>query len=236
MLSELSDLFVAVPDHATRAAYADSIVIENCLGKRTASTRKTSYRRLTELYALEPDVILFRVMRDLWDRDPDERPLMALLVALARDPLLRTTANSVISAPAGESFDRRPMKKALASDAGDRLAEATLDKVVRNASSSWTQSGHLAGIAPKVRQKVRPTAGPATLALLLGFATGRRGSQLFDTPWTAVLDTGFSELIDLAEDANRQGLLDFRHSGDMIEVSFWRLLTDSEREWLRGTN
>ena len=68
------------------------------------------------------------------------------------------------------------MTEALSEVAGDRLNEAILDKVVRNASSSWTQSGHLRGRSRKTRQRVRATPAAAAYALLLGFACGSRGS------------------------------------------------------------
>ena len=145
MLDELSHLLDAVPRDAVRDNYAEAVMAHNCLGKRTAATRKLSLQRLTELYALDPQVILFRVLRDLWVRNETSRPLLALLLALARDPLLRATATAVVRTPYGAEFARQSMKDALADAVGDRLNDATLDKVVRNASSSWTQTGHFRG-------------------------------------------------------------------------------------------
>ena len=58
MLDELSHLLEAVPSEANREEYAVAVVEHNCLGKRTTATRKLSLQRLTELYALEPHVIL----------------------------------------------------------------------------------------------------------------------------------------------------------------------------------
>ena len=86
MLDELSHLLDAVPGDAVRDDYAEAVMAHNCLGKRTAATRKLSLQRLTELYALDPQVILFRVLRDLWVRHETSRPLLALLLALARGP------------------------------------------------------------------------------------------------------------------------------------------------------
>jgi hypothetical protein len=199
---------------------------DNCLGKRTAATRKLSLQRLTELYSLDARVVLFRVLRDLWSRHATSRPLLALLLALARDPLLRATARAVIGTPFGHEFARQSMKDVLSEVVGDRLNEATLDKVVRNASSSWTQSGHLRGRGRKFRQRVEATPAATAYALLLGFAVGRRGRPLFETPWASMLDAGSNELIDVAVDAKRLGLLDLKQSGSMIDVSFPLLLTE----------
>ncbi len=234
MLEELSNLLDATPGEATREDYADAVLEDNCLGKRTAATRKLSLQRLTELYGLDAKLILFRVLRDLWGRHEPSRPLLGLLLALARDPLLRTIAAAVIRTPFGHEFARQTMKDALSDAVGDRLNKATLDKVVRNASSSWTQSGHLQGRGRKTRQRVLPTPAATTYALLLGFAVGRRGQMLFETPWTAILDVGLDELIDLASDARRLGLIDLKQSGAIIDVSFPAMFTERERELIYG--
>ena len=236
MLDELSHLLDAVPGDASRDDYAAAVMEHNCLGKRTVATRKLSLQRLAELYALNGHVILFRVLRDLWPRNETSRPLLALLLALARDPLLRATATAVIRTPSGHEFARQSMKDALSEAVGDRLNDATLDKVVRNASSSWTQSGHLSGRGRKTRHKVDATPAATTYALLLGFAVGRRGRLLFETPWAAILDTGPDDLIDAAVDAKRLGLLDLKQSGPMIDVSFPALFTDKERELIHGSH
>ena len=234
MLEELSNLLDATPGEATREDYADAVLEDNCLGKRTTATRKLSLQRLTELYGLDAKLILFRVLRDLWGRHEPSRPLLGLLLALARDPLLRTIAAAVIRTPFSHEFARQTMKDALSDAVGDRLNKATLDKVVRNASSSWTQSGHLQGRGRKTRQRVLPTPAATTYALLLGFAVGRRGQMLFETPWTAILDVGLDELIDLASDARRLGLLDLKQSGAIIDVSFPAMFTERERELIYG--
>ena len=91
---------------------------------------------------------------------------------------------------------------------------------MRNAASSWTQSGHLRGRGRKTRQQVEATPVATSYALLIGFATGRRGHLLFETPWCSVLDTDSGKLIDLAVAAKRIGLLDFKQSGSIIDVSF----------------
>ncbi|MCU7804267.1 MAG: hypothetical protein KZQ96_13800 [Candidatus Thiodiazotropha sp. (ex Lucinoma borealis)] len=181
-------------------------------------------------------MVLFRVLRDFWGRHETSYPLLALLLALARDPLLRATTRAIIGTPFGREFARQSMKDALSEVVGDRLSEATLDKVVRNASSSWTQSGHLLGRGRKTRQRVEATPVATTYALLLGFAVGRRGRLLFETPWAAILDANPEELIDVAADAKRLGLLDLKQSGPMIDVSFPAMFTEKERELIHGTH
>ena len=108
MLDELSQLLEVVSGEAHRQDYVDAVTHGNCLGKRTAATRQLSLQRLTELYGLDGRLLLFRALRSLWGRHLSSRPLLALLLALARDPLLRATAGAVITTPSGTSSDNRP--------------------------------------------------------------------------------------------------------------------------------
>ena len=234
MLEEMTHLLGATGVAVTRDDYARAVMEDNCLGKRTAATRRLSLQRLTELYGLDRRVLLFRVMRELWERHETSRPLLALLLALARDPLLRATATAVLRTPDGHEFARQPMTEALSTVAGDRLNEAVLDKVVRNASSSWTQSGHLRGRSRKTRQRVRATPAATAYALLLGFGCGSRGSLLFEMPWCAILDAAAGELLERAVAAKSLGLLDLKQSGSIIEVSFaamWGRTTMGSNPW-----
>jgi hypothetical protein len=99
MLAELVELLRAVPRDSERTDYEVAVLEDNVLGKATASNRRLSLQRLTELYGIDPRVPVFLVLRRLWDLDAPGRPLIALLVALARDPLLRATADYVLSRP-----------------------------------------------------------------------------------------------------------------------------------------
>ena len=234
MLDELTQLLGSVPGEARREEYVNAVTRDNCLGKRTAATRQLSLQRLTELYGLDRRLLLFRALRGLWGRFESSRPLLSLLLALARDPLLRATARAVIATPIGHEFGRQAMKDDLAAAVEHRLNDATLDKVVRNASSSWTQSGHLKGRSRKTRYRVEASPAVAAYALLLGFAVGRRGRLLFETPWVALLDAYPGTLLDLAVDAGRLGLIEIKHSGQIVDVSFPGTYSGREQGLLHG--
>lgn len=236
MLDELSALLRVASPEAKRADYRRLIVEDNCLGKRTLATRRLSDQRLSELYALDGGVPLFRIMRQLWQTDERGRPLLALLLAMTRDPLLRLTAPPIILLRPGEEIWRQALINALDRGTGSRFNEAVLDKIVRNASSSWTQSGHLEGRSRKIRRTVSPTPAVVTFALLLGYAQGARGEALFDSPWAKALDAGKEELISRAMEAKRIGLLDLKAAGGIVEVSLARLLTEEERRLVHGTD
>jgi len=229
MLGELHSLFSTCRPDATRDEYLSAIQEDNCLGKRTVATRRLSSQRLSELHALDPEVLLFRVMRRCWYADNNSQAMLALLLALARDPLLRVTAPPILRMRPGEELARQQLTDALQREVGSRLSESTLDKVVRNAASSWTQSGHLKGRGRKVRQRVAPTPLTAAYAMFLGYMTGARGVALFQSLWAQVLDAPVGELVQLGMDARRLGLLDMSQSGGVIDVSFSRLLKQTER-------
>ena len=228
MLSELRLLLAACPASATYEQYSEAIVERNVLLKRTEATRRESLRRLRELYGLNKGLAVFRALRDLWETAPAEQPLLALLAALARDPLLRASAKPIILAQPGNPISADMISEAVQRQLPGRFNPMTLASIGRHAASSWTQSGHLRGRANKVRAKA--AAGPAgtAYALLLGYLCGARGESLFDTFWTQVTDAPASLLHERAFAASRSGYLEYRHAGDMTEVRFSYLLRQEE--------
>ena len=120
MLDELRAMLANCRPDATRDSYLSAIQEDNCLGKRTSATRKLSSQRLSELYALDHEVLLFRVMRRCWYADRDGQAVLALLLALACDPLLRVTAPPVLRMRPGEELARQQMTDALNRAAGGR--------------------------------------------------------------------------------------------------------------------
>jgi hypothetical protein len=236
MLAELSAMFSICGPDADREDYMEAILDQNALGKATASVRRSSAQKLSELYGLDRSIPLFRMLNRVWDIDPEGGPLSALLVAMARDPLLRCTADTVLGLSIGSSLDRDKVTKAIQELAGERFNEGTVDKVVRNVSSSWTQSGHLEGRTFKKRRKVNSTTGPVVMALFLGYLQGVRGPGILQTEWTRVLDLSPERLKAMASTASLSGLIRFRMAGDVLEVGFPDFLTQAELEILHESN
>lgn len=224
MLEELTAVLAVTQLWAGRQEYAAAIIEENALAKSTLSTRRLSNQRLGELYGLDAGIAVFRVMRRLWeDADQRSRPLLALLCALARDPLLAGTASTVISLREGEEFPRLRAREALREAVGPRLNDAVLDKVLRNAASSWTQSGHLEGRTFKKRRRVLSTPWTVAYALYLARAVGFRGAELFANSWMGVLDATPADARTQAQEAKRLGLIDLSISEDIVEIGLDRL-------------
>ncbi|MEA3510825.1 MAG: hypothetical protein U9R51_05260, partial [Actinomycetota bacterium] len=225
MLGDLQQLLAAVPADADRDAYRIAVVEDNVLGKGSDSTRKKSYRYLRELYRLDPESELFSTMRALWDRDPAGQPLLAMLCALARDPVLQNTSDVVLATPFGAVFSNQQIKAEVLDRYPNAYSDSIADKIGRNAGSSWTQSQHLEGRINKVRRRAIATPGSTVLALYLGHLQGIRGSLLFTSDWARVLDAPVDELYQHASVASSYGWIDFKRYADVVEVGIRDLAT-----------
>ena len=218
MLRDLEDLFASVPADADRAEYVDAVVRDNVLGKQTAATRRLSFQRLRELYGLDPRIPLFRVLRRLWDSDTAGRPRLALLTAMARDPLLTATAPVVVLLHIGDEMMRSSLLAQLRETVGDRLNDAVLDKVARNAASSWVQAGFLRGRVRKVRCRVEPTPGTVAMALWLGRLEGYAIGRLLDSPWARICGGRGQELLPFALKAGQLGYIRARAAAGIVSI------------------
>jgi len=233
VVEALNALLASVPPLAPASAYESAALEANVLGKGTDGARRRTFRYLRELYLLRPDALLFRALRDLWPLDPAAQPLLAGLCALARDSVFRASSGAIIASAPGDLVPSADLAEAVAGVFPDNYGASTLSKIGRNTFSSWEQTGHLRGAgraAAKVRTRAACRPANVAYALLLGYLTGARGQGLFQTVWAEVLDQPRSHLVDLASLAAQQGLLEFRHAGGVIEVSFRELLRPLEGE------
>ncbi len=230
MTAEIGQLIEACPEDTQKREYANAIEDGNILGKSTASTRHLTFQRLSEIYGLDPSISIFRHFRAFWKLENKAGPILAVIIALARDPLLRATARPVLETHTGQDVSKQDVKNSLDKDSRDRLNPDSLDKVLRNALSSWTQSGHLTGRSRKIRTRSRASPVSTVFALLLGYFLGLRGPSLFDSLFARTLDLPASELMRLAVEANGMGLVFFKQLGGIFEVSFDGILTSREKE------
>lgn len=234
MLGDLRRLLACVPEPtAGPSDFAKATVDENCLGKRSLTTRKLALRHLRSLYALDPSVPLYRVLRHLWSRDPEAQPLLAGLIAFARDPMLRSSAPFIAGLAEGTPLDSRALEAHLDEAVQSRLSRSTLVTLGQHVATTWAHAGRLAGSLRKTRSHARPTPGAVTLALLLGYVRGTRGMLLLETEYTELLDSPPEQLLELAAEAARRGWLTSRRLGAVFEVRFPDLLTPDEEEWIR---
>ena len=228
MLAELDELLNALPQDTSHTAYTEAMISDNTLGKATVASRHHSRQHLRELYGCDPRLPLFRVLRRLWAVDTPGQPLLALLAALARDPVLRATAPAVLPLPTGAELVRSTFIEVIRAGTGDRFKESVLDKIARNAASSWSQSGHLQGRVRKLRRRIEPTPGSLAFAVWLGAQEGIGGPALLDSRWAQILDSTRAGLTEIGRRARRLGLIELRTGGGVFEVS-----ADSLDPWRR---
>lgn len=237
MLEDLKCLLARVSqsDSSNRDFY-QAVVDENCLGKRSVKTRELTIKHLIELYALDDCITIFRALRYFWTRDVGGQPLIALLCTYARDDLLRISAPFIQGFSQNEIVSKEAFEKYIEQKFPNRFSEVTLKSITRNLNSTWTKSGHLIGKSKKIRAKAFATPGSVSYALFLGYLTGTRGEQLFNSVYVRLLDCTPTHAIELAEDASRRGWITFKRVGDVMEVLFPNLLTKEEKEWIYEQN
>jgi hypothetical protein len=226
MVSSLQRLLSLLPPGASPEAYRSAVMEDNILGKTTTGGREWAFRQLRRFYALDPRALLFRALRDLWLDDASGQPLLALLCAIARDPVLRASASVILSAEPGAVVGPADFEGAIEAAFPGAYRENTRRTTAQKVASSWTQSGHLHAEKPtqKVRVHVHATAAAVSYALMLGYLQDVRGQMLFETLWVQVLDQPKSRLVDLAATASQRGMLEFRSLGGVVEITFHQLL------------
>jgi hypothetical protein len=226
MIASLRRLLALVPADAPPEAYRSAVMEENVLAKDTRSGREWAFRQLRRFYSFDAHSLLFRALRDVWEHDEAGQPLLGLLCAIARDPVLRASSAVILAAEPGAVVGPSDFEQAIEAVFPGAYRESTRRASAQKVASSWAQSGHLHAERPttKVRARVQPTPGAVAYALLLGHVQGARGQALFGTLWSQILDQPRSHLVDLAATASQQGILEFRNAGGVVEVTFHHLL------------
>lgn len=220
MYCELKTLLDSRSEQATRQDYQQDIEIYNVLHKSSDNARKLTFRHLVDLYGISPDIPLFHVFRQLWERSEEAQPLLALQLALARDPLLRQTQPLIDSIPLGQVLEREQVEHNLSEPDPDRFSPASLRSFAQNINGSWTQAGFLKGKSKKVRTSPVVTYVNAAFALFLGHCEGRAGQGLFQTPWFQLFGLDPAEGYELAYMASMHGVISYKQASGIVEIRF----------------
>jgi len=230
MLDDLRVLMANTQPQASRADYVAAVVDSNVLGKPTRKARELALRHMATLYALDPHNPIFRALRHLWLLNEAAQPMLALAVALARDPLLRSTQPFVLAQPAGTPMPRDIIENFLNTSYPERFSPASLKSFAQNVAGTWTAAGLLQGRVRKSRSL--PKAHPESIAMLLflSFVEGRTGQRLFSSEWLSLLCVTQDELESLAGTASHRGLLVFMNAGGVKELRFPGYLTSEEEQ------
>jgi hypothetical protein len=219
-IAHLADLLAVVLPEEGPNAYRDAVVKDNVLGRSTHTGRLRTFRHLRELYLLDPGDVRFAAMRRLWDVDPAARPLLAGILAVTRDELLRASWPAVARALPGTTLTSEDLSHVVAETHAGALSPATIGKIGRNTGSCWTQTGHLSGRATKVRTTVDARPAAIAFAAYLGYLDGGRALGVLDNPWSRLLDLPDGGGLDALRRAHAAGLLDLQVAGRVVEVGF----------------
>lgn len=230
MLDDLRTLLAHTPPQGERADYVAAVVDENVLGKPTRKSRELTLRHMAGLYALDTVNPIFRALRRLWALNEAAQPMLAIAVALARDPLLRSTQSLYLGLSPGTPLARETVEAFLDSTYPERFSPASLKSFAQNVSGTWTAAGLLQGRARKLRALPDPQPESAAMLLFLGFLEGRTGQRLFSSEWASLLCVSPEELESLASAASHRGLLVFMNAGGVKEVRFPDYLTPEEEQ------
>jgi hypothetical protein len=225
MLEELArvlDVHGPIEAHAIENAILD----QNILSKPTGTARKLVLARLNTLYGITKPLPVQAAMLQLWTHHAAGHPMLALLCALAREPLLRDSASVVLSAPQGTALRWPALADSLAAQHPGRYSPKMLKSLAQNCASSWTQSGHLKGTVAKRRSLAEPTAQAAAYAALLGSLAGFAGPLLLSSPWMRVLDRSEADVIALLRRAEALGMLQMRVGGGVFQIEVRRPMAE----------
>ena len=228
MLLELEILLAAGP--LSPAERQRLVMEENILGKGSAAAKQSVLRQITNLYELGGSGPAPAGLVTLWEIEREARPILALLCALARDPLLRDSAGPVLTASLGAQVSWANIAATLAGLHPDRFSPAMLKSLAQNCASSWTQSGHLKGHRDKRRVRAQATPVAAAYAALLASLAGFGGPALIASPWMDVLDLSINERLAQLGRAEALGLLRVRAAGDVVEIVLDPLLARIEAQ------
>lgn len=234
MLLELSLLLAATPTNANRAAYRSAIVDDNVLAKPTGSSRAKSERHLHELYGLDPNLTLFRLLRELASKENAALPLLALVCVFCRDAQLRASFPLIESLHPGEVLVRQRMEDWLEQAFPQRFSTAMRVSLAQNINTTWTVAGHLEGRAVKRRTLPKPLPAASVYAMLAGYLLGLRGETLLFSVFGHLVGADPKTLTDHLSIASRNGWLRFRHGGGVMEIDFSPLLSPQDEAWLHG--
>jgi hypothetical protein len=222
MLNEITTLLINLHENTSREQYRSAIVSDNILSKATQSNRNETYKKLRSFYALDEKVPLFCIFRELALFDPESIPLLSVLIAWARDPLLRASTPAIFEVVEGGEVSTSSILEALLRVYPDQYSHESITTTASHIATSWTQSGHIVGKQKRIRKRVIAKPAQITLALVLGYVSGNHGDNVFKSSFCKLLDLNPVEAKSLALQAHRANLINLKAIGPIVEVTFNR--------------
>tara|TARA_B110000208_G_C11648362_1_gene387094 strand:- start:129 stop:812 length:684 start_codon:yes stop_codon:yes gene_type:complete len=201
------------------------IMADNVFNKKTESSKKKTINYLTQLYSFKKEDKKFLSLESYWNKIEDnEKPLLAILLAVSKDYLLEESVDLVKSTKSNNKASKEEFESNIDHYHPNRFSPKTLSAVSRNIVSSWKQAGYILGKMKNIRTVNPPSYFAVAFAFLIAYIDGLRGDYLFDHPSVKALDASKEEITTLIKAASDRELLDFNRSGVSLVISFEKYL------------
>lgn len=224
---ELEAVLSKSQSDTTLDGYRQLILEENAAGKRSASTRSWTWKRLRLRYVLDPEVPEFAAFRMGMDSnmDPFERGLLAFLMMARNDRLFRETFAETVSphlSTPGTVIHPTQVRDSIEKASCDSGSRAWSDSVVESITSHLLSASKDFGLldGSKIRRTVRVRLGASTVifALRLGRLEGLSDRRALESRWFRLFGLRLPDVLDLMHRAARSGALGFRFQADIAEI------------------
>jgi hypothetical protein len=228
LYSDFYSLLSAGASAQSSGDYRSLILKDNCLAKRTSSSRNKAWKELKARYLLDPNNVLFRDFLEEWRRcaSDQERALTAYCLLALNDCLVAELGSNYL-------FPRiRKAPTEVRQD--DILAYLHASEAKHPELKEWTRNTTIAvvqkyvasirdfGLAKGVykKQTVRPALYASPVRLLIGALRASRNSDLkiVRSPWFRLVGLDTQEVVDALSELSRQGKLGFRMQADIVEL------------------
>ncbi len=230
MLPELRALLAVAPQDADVDTFRHLAVDQDALHKASAANRVKTFAFLRGLYGLRPALAIFREFRRLSVLYPVDIPVLAGLLALAREPVLRGCLDMVLGTAIGKTLGREDFEAWIREYAPARFSQAMYISFSHNLYASFFQLGYLGEAVGRCRLRRRPTVQPvsAAYAAFLDWLTGLNGLSILNATYSRALELPKAEHLSLLSSAGQLGLMRVAHAGGVLQLDFASWLRPGE--------
>ncbi len=223
---ELEAVLEVAPMRTALEGYRKLIIERNAAGKRSASMRLWTWKRLKVRYILDPRFDEFQTFR--WaiasTIDPAERGLLAMLLMGRSDRLFREVITEHISPylrHPGTLIDEKKLRSAVervAIRANTGWSSSVVDGLTSHLLSSAKDYGVLQGKRVKRTVEIKPGPVATAFAIRLSRLEGLSDRRTLESRWFHLLGLDLGNVLDLMHRTARQGTLRFRFQADLAEI------------------
>lgn len=232
MLPELGALLAVAPPAADTAALRRLVMDEDALHKPSAANRAKTFAFLRSLYGLNVQLPAYRAFTRLCHLSPADTGVLAGLLALAREPVLRHCCEMVLVVPMGTPLRREDFESWVREYAPGRYSQTMYVSFSHNLYASFFQLGFLSEAAGKARIRTRREIRPASVAYaaFLDWLTGLNGLSLLSGASSRTLELTKEEHLNLLSAAGQLGLMRVAYAGGVLQLDFstWLLPGESK--------